>query len=372
MERDFNCIIENAVTFNFANDVVNKEAVRLYHACKNIFSKWAKKSHIYSCTKCSDDHVPDDPHMQLIICDGCCEGMHTRCFCESKDARLLYRQQDMHPLRQDHAYFCCVACFNHYQRISARFQLQQPRPPLRQLDVEPAQSNMVVAAPPQVLFRSGNIPMPVPLQSSAPGDTTNLQNEQPAPVGAPAAPAPAAGASISRLPPPPPPGDARWGAAKAGVSNISAGSGNGASIGTGALGSSRGGSSVGGTVLGKRPADPAAAGVQAPPAVVPKVAADAAGAQAQGVRESLSLVQAMRAARNAEKAHHQRFLAAQKTLQVSPFVCSWVDAACTHNPCLQGVEGVCRSFLHLACYVVGAACRYAGECPSQLERLPCL
>jgi len=332
VERDFNCIIENAVTFNFANDVVNKEAVRLYHACKNIFSKWAKKSHIYSCTKCSDDHVPDDPNMQLIICDGCCEAMHTRCFCESKNARLLYRQQDMHPLRQDEAYFCSVACFNNYQRISARFQLQQPRPPLRQLDVEPAQSNTVMAAPPQVLYKSSITPTPVPPQSSVPADTTNLQNELPTLGGAPVAPAPAAGASIGRLPPPPPPpGDARSAAANTGVSSII---GTSTSTSTSTIGGSRGSSSsVGSSVLGKRSADPATAGAHAPPAVVPKVAADVAGAQAQGVRESLSLVQAMRAARNAEKSHHERFLAAQKALQVTPWVGSR-GARCV-RPCRQ-------------------------------------
>ena len=140
VERDFNCIIENAVTFNFASDIVNKEAIRLYHACRNVFAKWAKKKHIYCCIKCSDDHVPEDPNLQLLICDGCCEAIHARCFYETRNSRLLYQQSDVHPFRQDDAVFCTIPCYNTYHRNAARFQLSQARPPLRQLQGEPAES----------------------------------------------------------------------------------------------------------------------------------------------------------------------------------------------------------------------------------------
>ena len=269
VERDFNCIIENAVTFNFANDVVNKEAVRLFHACKNIFGKWAKKSHAYCCIKCSDDHSPDDPNMQIIICDGCCEGIHTQCFSESNNARLLYQQEDIHPFRQDQAYFCSVACFNKYQSISVGFQLQQPRPPLRQLDVEPVQTNSNTVPSSSSALSQNETPA---------GDTSNLQNEQPA--SSPALKEGSTGSQITREEP---------------LSGVQSN-----------------------TVLGKRAHELATTSVQAPPATSQKVAAvamDAAGSEGQVVRDSLSLVQAMRAARSAEKAHQERFLAAQKTLQ---------------------------------------------------------
>lgn len=170
VERDFNSIVENAVTFNFANDIVNKEAVRLFHACKNTFVKWARKTHIYSCIKCSDEHVPDDPNLQLLICDGCCEPVHARCFYESKNAKLLYQQEDEHPFRQDGSWFCSVGCFNGYQRVSSRFQLVQARPPLRQLPLEPVQinkpSHRVMAQQQQVLPRQ-TVPQTLPMQPPA-------------------------------------------------------------------------------------------------------------------------------------------------------------------------------------------------------------
>jgi len=162
------------VTFNFANDIVNKEAVRLFHACKNTFGKWARKTHIYSCMKCSDEHVPDDPNMQLLLCDGCCEPIHARCFYESKNAKLLYQQEDVHPFRQDDALFCSVSCFNGYQRVSSRFQLVQARPPLRQLPLETVDIN-------KPYHRVQTVPQALPIQPPPAcfEHASALQNMQP-------------------------------------------------------------------------------------------------------------------------------------------------------------------------------------------------
>ena len=75
------------------------------------------------------------------------------------------------------------------------------------------------------------------------------------------------------------------------------------------------------SVLGKRGHElgslPASASMQAPPAPTQKVATmDCASTHGQVVRDSLGLVQAMRAARSAEKAHQEQFVGAQKALQV--------------------------------------------------------
>lgn len=297
VERDFNYIIENAVTFNFASDIVNKEAVRLFHACKNVFSKWARKNHVYCCTKCSDDHIPDDPNMQLLICDSCCEAIHSRCFFESEHAKLLYQEEGVHAFRQDQTWFCSVACFNSYQQVSSRFQLPRPRPPMRQIAVQHLHSERMTEQhqhshqhqhqelqqglsrqsaaptlpthPPSVRFDHTSISHVVQQQHAA-------QNQAPVPVAR-------AGIGVSQP-----------ATTEQEIDAV--------------------------MVHGKRPAPEQAADLGSQRTVVAQKRNETDSPtqieRGQGVRESLSLVQAMRAARNAEKEQQEQFQAAQRALQV--------------------------------------------------------
>jgi len=301
VERDFNCIIENAVTFNFANDIVNKEAVRLYHACKNVFSKWAKKIHIYCCTKCSDDHVPDDPNMQLLICDSCCEAIHARCFYESEHARLLYQEEGMHPFRQDHTWFCSVNCFNAHQRISSRFQLPQNRPPMRQITMQPEHSEKMIEQHQHLQQQQ---------QQQQHQHIQQWLARQSAPQMLPTHPPSVRfdHTSVSHA-------MQQQHAAQNHVQSPAAGAGRGVSepattdqeIDTA-------------MVHRKRPAAEQTAGLGSQqPVLAQKRSELDSPSQLErglGVRESLSLVQAMRAARNAEKEQQEQYQAAQRALQV--------------------------------------------------------
>ena len=294
VERDFNCIIENAVTFNFARDIVNTEAIRLYHACRNVFAKWAKKKHIYCCIKCSDDHVPEDPNLQLLICDGCCEAIHARCFYETRNSRLLYQQSDVHPFRQDEAVFCTIPCYNTYHRNAARFQLSQARPPLRQLQGEPAES--------------------IASNSSAP--MQQQQMIQTVPAKLPTQPPQASFDYSSYMPSCQPSILHRSVLDEARLSEKA--------LSTHASGSqeeSRDQPLDGPNVGSKRPlsAEPSDSLQTQRPFMVQirgEFDSNAQEKQVQGVRDSLGLVQAMRAAKTAEKMCLERFQSAQKALQV--------------------------------------------------------
>lgn len=288
------------MTFNFANDIVNKEAVRLFHACKNTFIKWSRKSHAYCCIKCSDDHFPEDPQLQQLICDGCCEAIHTGCFAESKNSALLFHQgQELHPFRQDDAVFCSVGCFNAYQRISARFQLAQERPPLRQLQVEP-------------------------LNSTVPPSTSSDQQQhaiarQPVPQTLPAQPPQARFEHAPVMSSAQPPSSHRPAHTQADAARLN---GMQALNGT--------------SVLSKRPAPEAPAGGMKThrPAIMQKrgdVTSPTTDQLVQGVRASLSLVQAMRAAKNAEKVNLERFMLAQQTLQVCTSFTVFVKLSTLHR-----------------------------------------
>jgi hypothetical protein len=294
VERDFNCIIENAVTFNFASDIVNKEAIRLYHACRNVFAKWAKKKHIYCCIKCSDDHVPEDPNLQLLICDGCCEAIHARCFYETRNSRLLYQQSDVHPFRQDEAVFCTIPCYNTYHRNAARFQLSQARPPLRQLQGELAES--------------------IASNSSAP--MQQQQMIQTVPAKLPTKPPQASFDYSSYMPSCQPSILHRSGLDEARLSEKAL-----LTHASGSQEESRDRPHDGPNVGSKRPfsAEPSDSLQTQRPGMVQirgEFDSNAQEKQVQGVRDSLGLVQAMRAAKTAEKMCLERFQTAQKALQV--------------------------------------------------------
>ena len=294
VERDFNCIIENAVTFNFASDIVNKEAIRLYHACRNVFAKWAKKKHIYCCIKCSDDHVPEDPNLQLLICDGCCEAIHARCFYETRNSRLLYQQSDVHPFRQDEAVFCTIPCYNTYHRNAARFQLSQARPPLRQLQGELAES--------------------IASNSSAP--MQQQQTIQTVPATLPTKPPQASFDYSSYMPSCQPSILNRSGLDEARLSEKAL-----LTHASGSQEESRDRPLDGPNVGSKRPlsTEPSDSLQTQRPGMMQirgEFDSNAQEKQVQGVRDSLGLVQAMRAAKTAEKMCLERFQTAQKALQV--------------------------------------------------------
>ena len=290
VERDFNNIIENATTFNFASDIVNKEAVRLFHACKNVFSKWQRKPHIYCCSICSDEAIPDDNNMQLLICDGCCEAIHVRCFAESKHGRLLFEQEDLHPFRQDQAHFCSVCCFNDYQRIASHFQLQHARPPLRQLQVEPMHSsvpgnNRIMAQQQPLVFRPSAAQILSDHSRPSSDHARSLLNAQPS-VSQTSLQAQAGGEHLGVQAPP---------------RQIQTASPNKVSV----------------DVPTKKNAEvPAADQTNQSALSTPKNwDRPIQGAQTHGVKESLSLVQAMRASKKEEKEQVERLQSLQQMLQ---------------------------------------------------------
>ena len=120
IEFDFNLIITNAVIYNNHNHPINREARKLFHAAKSVFSKWSKKAGGYSCKSCSGESKADDP---LLICDFCCQSVHQICFLKpGTKALVLWSQEILHPLRGDLAFFCSDDCQKQFRSTCGKFR----------------------------------------------------------------------------------------------------------------------------------------------------------------------------------------------------------------------------------------------------------
>jgi len=104
VERDFNLLVGNAVTYHAHWHMYNKQARRLYQGTLPVFDKWARRVGSYCCKTCKQH---DFVHNALLICDHCCRGVHQKCFFAAGAGALqLFGQEVVHPLRGDSAFLC--------------------------------------------------------------------------------------------------------------------------------------------------------------------------------------------------------------------------------------------------------------------------
>eukprot|EP00960_Hanusia_phi_P004734 137613-Hanusia_phi.AAC.4 len=120
IEFDFNLIVSNAVIYNNHNHPINREARKLFHAAKSVFSRWSKKAGGYLCKTCTGESKADDP---LLICDFCCQSIHQICFLKpGTKALVLWSQEILHPLRGDLAFFCSDDCQKQFRSTCTKFR----------------------------------------------------------------------------------------------------------------------------------------------------------------------------------------------------------------------------------------------------------
>ena len=104
VERDFNLLVGNAVTYHAHWHMYNKQARRLYQGTLSVFDEWARRVGSYCCKTCKQH---DFVHNALLICDHCCRGVHQKCFFAAGAGALqLFGQEVVHPLRGDSAFLC--------------------------------------------------------------------------------------------------------------------------------------------------------------------------------------------------------------------------------------------------------------------------